>query len=300
MWLLTYNIGNVILVIIACILIWLLWRKNDRNCPPCKAGFPLLGVLFSLGRFPEKTLAKWGKELGPIFMIKVGFKDILIIGSPDVAYEAFAKLQHFNDRPQSIAMFTGGKGVLFVNKSDMQKEQRRFALNTLRLFGMGRRTLEPQLIQTCNTFCDKIDALCEDGGKSKPFLINHMMFDLTSSVISCMVFGYDVCANNEEFFELIHSLNKKSVAYFFSSILMFAPFLKHIFPFSFVWNEGIEFQNKFHALTKVEIEKHIKTRDENNPRDYVDCFLNEINKMKGERIYALSQWFSTFFSARSF
>ena len=269
------------MVIIACILIWLLWRKNDRNSAPCKAGFPLLGVLFSLGRFPEKTLAKWGKELGPIFMIKVGFTNILIIGSPDVAYEAFAKREHFNDRPQSIAMFTGGKGVLFVNKSDMQKEQRRFALNTLRLFGMGRRTLEPQLIQTCNAFCDKIDALCEDNGKSKPFLINRMMFDLISSVISCMVFGHDVCADNEEFFDLIHSLNKQGVMFFLTSILMFAPYLRHIFPFSYVWNEGIVFQKKFHALAKVEIKKHIKTIDVNNPRDYVDCFLIDVNKFDG-------------------
>jgi len=282
MWLEITNFGTIILTFAIGFFIWILWQKRPPNSPPGKNGFPFLGSLLSLGTHPERIMAKWAKRYGPVYMIKMGTSNVLVINSAEDAYEAYTKYEDFNDRPQSIAMFTGSTGILFMNKSDMQKEQRRFSLNTLRLFGMGRTTLEPRLIELANTTCDKIDDLCGKSGKSKSFEINHMMFDLTSSVISYMLLNHNACADDPEFYDLIHSLTEEGASFFLASILMFAPFLKYIFPFSYVWNKGLRFKEKFHKLAQKEIREHQATFDKNNPRDYIDCFLKEMYKQESK------------------
>ena len=282
MWLDFSKFETVFLTVLIGLLIWVLWQRRPLNSPPGKNGLPLLGVLLSLGKLPERIMAKWTKQYGPVYMIKIGTSNVLVIGSAEAAYEAFAKYDDFNDRPSSIAMFTGRNGIVFVNKSDLQKEQRQFGLMTLRLFGMGRRTLEPRLIELCTATCEKIDDLCGKKGKSKPIAINHMMFDLVSSVISYMLLNHDACSDDPEFCNLIHSLTEQGATFFLASILMFAPFLKHFFPFSYVWNKGLYFQKEFHKLARKEIKEHQARFDENNPRDYIDCFLKEMTKQKGK------------------
>ena len=277
-----YNFEAVLLATVIGILIWVWWQKRPLNSPPGKNGLPLLGVLFSLDKLPERIMAKWAKRYGPVYMIKMGTSNVLVIGSAEAAYEAYTKYDDFNDRPNSIAIFDGGKGILGRNKSDIQKEQRQFGLMTLRLFGMGRRSLEPRLIELCAATCEKINDLCGEKGNSKPIAINHMMFDLVSSVISYMLLNHDACSDDPEFHDLIHSLTEQGASFFLASILMFAPFLRHIFPFSYVWNKGVYFQKEFHKFIRKEIKEHRASFDENNPRDYMDCFLKEMNKQEGE------------------
>ena len=276
------NFGTFILAFAIGVFIWIVWHRRPPMSPPGKNGLPFLGVLLSLSKNPERTMAKWTKQYGPVYMVKMGTSNVLVIGSAEAAYEAYTKYEDFNDRPQSIAMLTGSTGILFMNRSDMQKEQRRFSLNTMRLFGMGRRNLEPKLIELTNGICDKIDNLCGKTGKSKSFAINHMMFDLISSVISYMLLNHDACADDPEFSDLILSLTEEGATFFLASIMMFAPFLKHIFPFSYVWNKGLDFQKKFHKHVKKEIEEHQANFDEHNLRDFIDCFLKEMYKQKGE------------------
>ena len=268
-------IGTAALTVIICLLTWHLWQKRPKKSAPGTNGLPLVGVLFSLGKYTERTMTKWAKQYGPLYMIKVGPMDVVVITCPDIAYEAFAKCEFFNDRPQSIALLSGSKGILFVNKTDLHKEQRRFGLNTLRLFGMGRRTLEPRLIELTDNLCSKIDDLSD-----QPIEMKKMIFELVSSVISCMIFGYDITVEDEVFAQFLKRLSGTSTVGFLVAIMMFAPFLKYVFPFSYVWNRGQRFQKVFHKEIEREIKKHVESMDIHNPRDYIDCFLIEMQKLK--------------------
>ena len=268
-------VGTISLALIICFLTWHLWQRRPRNSPPGTNGFPLFGVMLSLGRYTERTVTKWAKQYGPIYMIKVGTHDVVVITSPEIAYEAYAKSDFFNDRPQSIALFSDKKGIVFVDKSDFFNEQRRFGLNTLRLFGMGRRTLEPRLIELSNNLCDKIDEF--SGQSLDP---ERLIYELLSSVISCMIFGYDISAEDEQFKKLLDTLTDRVSSGFLAGIILFAPFLKHIFPFSYVWNIGNEIRVTLHKEIGKEIEKHLATLDLKNPRDFIDCFLIEMDKFE--------------------
>ena len=83
--------------------------------------------------------------------------DIVVISSPEIAYEAFAKNECFNDRPQSVPMLSDGKRIVMINSNEFHCEQRRFGLYTLLEFGMGRHSLEPRLIEISRELCTKID-----------------------------------------------------------------------------------------------------------------------------------------------
>jgi len=272
-------VGSVALTLMICFLTWYLWQQRPKNSPPGTNGFPFFGVILSLGKFTEKTMTKWAKQYGPIYMIKVGLVDVVVISDCEIAYEAFAKSDSFNDRPTSIAVMSESKGIIFVNKTDVQTEQRRFGLNTLRLFGMGRRNLEPQLIELSNDVCKKINSLYDEN-KSGPIEIQSMIYELTSSVISCMIFGSDITAEDKEFDKLLKILGSTSRLSFLSAITMFAPFLKYVFPFSYAWKRGKEFQKMLHQAIGKEVKKHSEKIDYQNPRDFIDCFLIEMEKFK--------------------
>ena len=272
-------IGSIVLTLIVCFLTLYLWQQRPKNSPPGTNGYPLVGVMLSLGRYTEKTMTKWAKQYGPIYMMKVGMVDVVVISSPEIAYEAYAKCDSFNDRPLSIGMFSDGKGIVFINRTDIHLEQRRFSLNTLRLFGMGRRNLEPQLIQLSSDLCERIDAHCIDE-KPKVIEFQPMIYDLVSSVISFMIFGSDLPAEDEEFNKILKTLGTTNKWSHLVAIMMFAPFLKYVFPFSYVWRRGAEFQRVLHRAISKQIKKHSETLDLENPRDFIDCFLIEMEKFK--------------------
>ena len=280
------HIGSAVLTFIVGFLTWYLWQQRPKNSPPSTNGLPFLGVILSMGKYTEKTMTKWAKLYGPIYMMKAGPVDVVVISSSEIAYEAYAKSEFFNDRPiGALGAVSDGRGILFVNKTDIHTEQRRFGLNTLRLFGMGRRTLEPQLIELSGRLCEKIDSLSIESESDFPILaidVRPMFYEITSSVISCMIFGSDITAEDKEFDRLLKRLGMSSKLSFLDPFLIFAPFLKHVFPFSYAWYQGNEFRLLLHKAIANEVDKHVESIDYKNPRDFFDCFLIDMQKFQGE------------------
>ncbi|XP_026429642.1 cytochrome P450 76A2-like [Papaver somniferum] len=72
-----------------------LCRKNKtkpRRLPPGPSGWPLIGNLFHVGydyNALHKRLVGIQKKYGPIFMIRVGWQNMLVIASADAAMELF-------------------------------------------------------------------------------------------------------------------------------------------------------------------------------------------------------------------
>ncbi|CAK8696052.1 unnamed protein product [Clavelina lepadiformis] len=278
-----------ILILLTSFLIWYFWYKQPPNGLPGTKGIPLFGVLFSLGSFTERLFQKWAKIYGPLYGVKVGTMDIVVISSPEIAYEAFAKNDCFNDRPQTVPMLSDGKGIIMINSTDFHREQRRFGLYTLREFGMGRRSLEPRLIEISRELCTKIDDLCGDSGLSGPFQIHTKVYEAISSVILSIVFGHDVGKESKEFQDLIYTLFVQNDDGFLGSLMLFAPFLRHLPFFSNIWKKSQELGQRINDRINVEIKAHQESHDPNNPRDFIDCFLTEMARtgqadFKGEGV----------------
>lgn len=267
----------ILLVSTVIYIIHRIWNTRTARSPPGTNGIPFLGVLPSLRTYPERVLSKWGKQYGPIYMTKLGFTDVVVIGSPEIAYEAFAKSDDFNDRPLTIPMFDGD-GIILANRSGFHKHQRRFCLNTLRDFGMGRRSLEPRLVEVSQEICRKIDRFITTDNHSPPQDISGLIFDSISQVISLIIFGHDVANENENFHALVQELIEPKSVNVLLGLTVFVPFLRHLPVFSKAWTDSEIYRDKIHVEIQAEIEEHIKTNQPSCPRDFIDCFLNEMNR----------------------
>ncbi|KAI3874160.1 hypothetical protein MKX03_014201 [Papaver bracteatum] len=67
-------------------------KTNTRRLPPGPTGWPLIGNLIDLGyhhKAQHKRLVQLQKKYGPIFMLRMGAVDTLIIASADAAMELF-------------------------------------------------------------------------------------------------------------------------------------------------------------------------------------------------------------------
>ena len=272
-----------LIAIIISILVWHFWYKESPHAPPGTKGLPLLGILHQMQMYPEKLFQRLAQKYGPLYMVKIAWLNIVVINDPDIAYEAYAKNDCFNDRLQSISFFSGGYGIFGINHTDFHKEQRRFGLNTLRYFGMGRKNLEPYILDLMHDVCIKIEH-SESFINNQPFNIRMLIYEVTSQVISLLVFGQDVAKDNKVFANILHNAASPTGNKLLPSILSMAPILRYLPFFSSEWQRGLDVQNIMHSEIRSQVIEHQESVDLENPRDYIDCFLNEIqNAKKAER-----------------
>ncbi|KAI6233315.1 Cytochrome P450 [Aphelenchoides fujianensis] len=101
------------------------WRR--RNLPPNEPRW-------------EDVLLKWKQTYGPIYSFWTAGRPSLAVASFDAAHRLFVQQgDAFVDRgmPESALKLTrGGPFGIVFNSGDLWREQRRFALSTLRNFGL--------------------------------------------------------------------------------------------------------------------------------------------------------------------
>ena len=266
-----------LLFCLSIIIINHLWKKRDPLSPGGPDGIPFLGVLLSLRSYPERVLAQWNKKYGPIYMAKFGFTDVVVIGSPEIAHEAFVKNNCFNGRPTSIPAFDG-HGIVMNNNTEIHKKLRQFGFKVFRFLGVKRSSFESHLLDISRQLCSDIDQLISRNEQSEPIDIDTIISKLSSDVISNLVFGHNVLEKNEKLPRLIKITHKSEATADLAGVIMFVPILRHLPVFRKVWKDGIIFRQKFEAEIEREIKEHDINRDANCPRDFIDYFLNQIDK----------------------
>jgi len=153
------------------------------------------------------------------------------------------------------------------------KEHRRFALSTLRTFGMGRSALEPALLNEIQLFVQEIEKQGE-----KPIDISNLLGLSICNNISLLEFGKRFDYNDPEVLKLkqcvddVMKLTSVAPLYgLFGEWLMKIPFITRFDNSDRVrdLNEGI-----LAPMRKMVAERK-KTHDEGNQNDYIDAYLNE-------------------------
>ncbi|XP_072195648.1 cytochrome P450 2C19-like isoform X2 [Excalfactoria chinensis] len=197
----------VLLVCVACLLSIVQWRKRSGKgkMPEGPAPLPIVGNILQVKpKNLAKTLEELSEKYGPVFSVQLGSTPVVVLSGYEVVKEAlidradeFAARGHMpiGDRANK------GLGIVFSNNEGWL-QVRRFALTTLRNFGMGKRSIEERIQE-------EAEHLLEEFTKT-----NGMPFDPTfklscafSNVICSIVFGRRYDYKDKKFLSLMNNMN---------------------------------------------------------------------------------------------
>ncbi|XP_077990650.1 cytochrome P450 2U1-like [Glandiceps talaboti] len=268
----------ILLATIMLVIVFLISRWRRPNLPPGPTGWPILGSLpFLAGKQMDITLTELGRKYGDVYSIMFGSYLVVVLNSYDVIKEALVKrADYFNGRPTNIKrIFRLDKGVVRAYNASW-KEHRRFALSTLRDFGMGKAVLEDKIMDEANQLMTIFDD--HKGNAMDPSLGLNLA---TTNVICSISFGKRYTYDDPSFVKL-NQIVKNSVAQTGNTaVAAFLPFLRFIPGVNKTHTFMSDARQRLQDFIGSLITDHWKTfRSKSKPRDLMDSYLKEMTSRK--------------------
>ncbi|XP_070704107.1 cytochrome P450 2K1-like [Pempheris klunzingeri] len=245
--------------------------------PPGPRPLPLLGNLLQLDlERPYKTLCELSEKYGSVFKVYLGTNKVVVLAGYKVVKEALVSYaEEFGDRDISPIFYdtNQGHGILFAN-GESWKEMRRFALSTLKDFGMGKRLAEDKILEESRYLIQKFEE-----HKGKPFDTTCPVNYATSNIISSIVYGSRFEYDDPRFTNMVRRASEVI------RLTGSAPIqLYNMFPRLFCWIKNRQLILKYAEMSIRDVKdlfRHLKeTLNPHVCRGIVDCFL--IRKQKEE------------------
>ncbi|KAM8999288.1 cytochrome P450 2J4-like isoform 2-T2 [Sarcophilus harrisii] len=203
---------QTLLLLSAIILIlahYLKSRRRHLNYPPSPPGLPILGNFFHINyNDPQANIQKLAKQYGNVFITRAGTLIFMMVtGLPMIKEVLLNQDEAFIDRPQFALLVHVFKSFgLTLSNGQAWKQQRRFALMTLRNFGLGKKTLEDRIREEAMFL---IEAIREE--KGQPFDPHFQINNAVSNIICSVTFGNRFEYHDSQFRELLKSLDDITV-----------------------------------------------------------------------------------------
>ncbi|KAL7863961.1 hypothetical protein AOLI_G00153810 [Acnodon oligacanthus] len=200
-------------------------------------------------------------EYGEMCSIYLGRKPTIVLNDMQLAKEAFVqKGIVFSGRPliPLAKWINKDYGIIGANYGHSWRQQRRFALHTLRDFGLGKKTVEERVAEEAHYLIKEM--LQQEG---KPFYPIHQFMNAVSNIICSIIFGDRFEYNDKRFAKLLEMLNE-SVRFVGSTAaqVITKSFSTDVIP---LHRASL---NKF--ILEI-AEEHKKTLDPDNTRDFTDA-----------------------------
>ncbi|XP_068175784.1 cytochrome P450 2J6-like [Antennarius striatus] len=251
-------------------------NRQPANFPPGPWALPIVGNMFSVDlKRTHESLTRLSHIYGDVYSLRMGQEWMVVLNRLEVMKEALINQGDSTaDRPSRPMRndLVHGRG-LFVSNGDTWKQQRRFALSTLKYFGFGKKSLEPVILEEFLHCVKDITNF-----KGKPFAPHLIVNKVVSNIICTLVFGHRFEYKDEKFGELIRSFEiiLQIEASIWRELYNLFPLLMRHLPGPH--QKGINLWNNAVDFVKAEIKEHKKSLNPADPRDYIDCYLNEIQK----------------------
>ncbi|XP_072552327.1 cytochrome P450 2J2-like isoform X2 [Salminus brasiliensis] len=216
-------------------------------------------------------------KYGEMCSMYLGRKPTIVLNTMQIAKEALVQNGAvFSGRPSTPLSywFKDYYGIVLASYGHSWRQQRRFALHTLRDFGLGKKTVEERVAEEARYLIKEM--LKQEG---KPFYPIHPIMNAVSNIICSIVFGDRFEYDDKRFARLLEILNEiiRFAGSPMAQIFNLVPFIKH-FP-----GPHQKIRHSVMALKQFireEVKEHNKTLDPENPRDFIDAYLVEMTKQK--------------------
>uniref|UniRef100_A0A672FQE4 Cytochrome P450, family 2, subfamily X, polypeptide 9 n=1 Tax=Salarias fasciatus TaxID=181472 RepID=A0A672FQE4_SALFA len=274
-----------VVLLLVCLYFLIIKTRRPRNFPPGPFALPILGNLLQLSlEDPVKYVEKLRRTYGNVYSLFIGSNPAVVISGLKVMKEAIVtKGVEFAGRPQDLFInaITMKKGVALANYGLSWKEHRRFALMTLRNFGMGRTSMEDRIHGEIQYLIKTLES--NIGSPER-------MFHKAASNIICQVlFGTRYDYDNNFVTVIIQSVVEITK-------LINGPWSMLYDSFPFIRNLPGNANNQFEPYTSpvtmntlLKFTEHKKTRVPGEPRDFIDCYLDEMDKVLDDSLFSEEQ-----------
>ena len=185
---------------------------------------------------------------------------------------------------QDIKAMRGGHGFhgIIGAQGDEWKEQRRFALQHLKDFGFGKSKMESAIMEEALELCEDIRNKIKLQGNdiNIGMSINVTVLNVLWRIVASK--RYDT--NDTAQLDRLTRINKLFALFGFQQISLvlvslIPDWLRHRMPTNKFILDEFSF---FFQMAQDEYDEHLKTYDEGNMRDFVDCYIRERKRTEEE------------------
>ncbi|KAM3875982.1 cytochrome P450 2J2-like [Diretmus argenteus] len=269
--------GWLVFCLVVLLVTEVVRNRRPPNFPPGPWAVPFLGNVFTGVDF--KTMDKLAEEYGPVFSLRRGSTRMVFISGFKMVKEALVnQLDSFAVRPIVPLFDVVFKGLgIGMSNGYLWKMQRKFANTHLHHFGEGKKSLEKHIELESTFLCD---AFKEEQGR--PFNPHYTIKSAVGNVIASVVFGDRFDYSDERFQNLLRLDNEAVLLAGTAQAQLYDAFpglLKYLpGPHQTIHSN----YKKILAFLQEEIEKHQEDWNPEDPRDYIDTYLAEMEKRKGD------------------
>ncbi|XP_058493221.1 cytochrome P450 2F2-like [Solea solea] len=259
-----------------CVVLLVVCLKCQRpkNFPPGPCPLPVLGNLLNLSiDNPMTDFERLRMCYGNIYSLFIGPKPAVVINGVQAMKEAMiTKAVDFAGRPQDIFVSDLTRnGMVLADYGPSWKEHRRFALMTLRNFGLGKTSMEQRILGEMEFTVDILERSI--GTNVSPKVMFH---NAASNIICQVLFGtrYDY---DDDFIKVVVQCfkeNSKIANGPWALLYDFVPMIRNL---SLPFTKAFKNMETCKKLVTRLITEHKETRVCGQPRDFLDCYLDELD-----------------------
>ncbi|KFQ21429.1 Cytochrome P450 2J6, partial [Mesitornis unicolor] len=276
----TVSQGFVVLIIFLIIVEFFKLQKARKQLPPGPTPLPLLGnLMHTYFQFHRDLLMELAKTHGNIYTLWYGSMPLVILNGYQAVKDGMTT--HPEDvSGRKITPFlkemAKGKGIILASGHSW-KQQRRFGIMTLRKLGMGKKVLEHRVQDEASHLVELFVNL-----KGRPVDPSFPLFHSISNVICALVFGYHFSDEDKTFHELISATENifRFVGSFVYRLYEILPWLIHHLPGPH--RKALSCYDVLSSFARKEIRRHIERGLPDEPQDFIDFYLAEMEKSKDE------------------
>ncbi|XP_040204239.1 cytochrome P450 2K4-like [Rana temporaria] len=269
-------------VVVILFLAYIYNKRQDKykNFPPGPKPWPIIGNMLGIDmKKPHKTFIELSKTYGPVIGVQIGSEKMVVLCGYDAVKDALINhAEEFSNRPRALILQKSQSehGLVFTN-GETWKVMRRFALSTLRDYGMGKRTIEDKISEEAECLVQTIKS---HGGK--PFnnytIINAAIANIIVSILLSRRFEYED-PNIQKLMTLVNE-NIKLMGSPRVRLYNSFPFLAGLLPGGQKKMDANSQQ--LQSFMRATFIKQRKELDVNDQRNLVDTFLAKQQEGKPE------------------